>query len=358
MNVEIITTRNESFKETGFGTLKACASVFDAIKRVGHEVRLNTCQTSADLDEIVGRKPDLVILAIKYLAIPGTDDIWLSEYFAARDINFTGSSRDVLKFDSDKVLAKNFLRGQGIRTANHFTAIPGQYSGDADLPIAFPLFLKPSDSANGNGIDDLSFVTNFAEFDSKVLSLHGAFGVPVLAEEYLDGPEYTVAVIKPLQGDLLVSSIEIVPMQSGNGLRILGEKAKQDDSEELKKADNSVIANRVKQLAIDVFVALSIRDFGRIDIKTNANGLCFFMEANLVPGMTLGTSYFPRACEIDHGLDYDDVVALMLEEGFGRALSKYNELGVVIPTAAGLGRDLRFAALAKDQSPSSVRSYN
>ena len=358
MNIEIITTDNEGFKETGFGALKACTSIFDAIKKMGHEVTLNVSHTREDLDEIVRRKPDLVILAVKYLAIPNENDIWLSEYFADYDINFSGSSRNVLKFDSDKVLAKANLREKGIRTANYFTAAPGQYSDDAELPIGFPLFLKPSDSANGNGIDDLSFVTNFADFESKVLSLNDAYDVPILAEEYLDGPEYTVAVIETLQGDLLVSPIEIVPVQSGNGLRILGEKAKQDDSEELKKAEDSEITDEVRQLAIDVFLALGIRDFARIDIKTNASGECFFMEANLVPGMTFGTSYFPRAYEIEYGLDYDDVIALLLEQGLGRAISNYHDLGFIFRTKAGLGRDLPFAELARNRSHPSIRWHD
>ena len=349
MNIEIITTRNESFKETGFGALKACISIFDAVKRLGHGATLNVCQTRQDLEEIVKRKPDLVILAVKYLANPDEDDIWLSEYFANHDINFSGSSRDTLKFDSDKVLAKIHLREKGIRTANHFTAKPGQYSGDADLPIGYPLFLKPTDSANGNGIDDLSFVTNFVAFEGKVRSLNDTFDIPILAEEYLDGPEYTVAVIKTLQGELIVSPIEILPVQSGNGLRILGEKAKQDDSESLNRMEDSAIKDKVRKLAIDVFLALGIRDFGRIDIKTNASGECFFMEANLVPGMTLATSYFPSACEIEHGLGYDEVIALMLEQGLGRALSNYKKHGFVFRTTAGRGQDLPFAELIRNQ---------
>jgi len=320
MKIEIITIDNEDLKETGFGALASCSSIYDALKRMGHEATLNMCHTREDLEATVKRKPDLVILAVKYLPLPNGDRIWLSEYFASNSINFSGSSREVLKFDSDKVFAKAHLRAKGIRTANYFTATPGQYSGEIELPIDFPLFLKPTDSANGNGIDDLSFVTNFTDFEDKVLSLNDSFDIPVLAEEYLDGPEYTVAVIKALNGELLVAPIEIVPVQSGHGLRILGEKAKRDDSEQLNKAPDNDLTEKVRQLAIDVFVALGIRDFGRIDIKTNAAGQCFFMEANLVPGMTCNSSYFPRACEIEHGLGYDEVIALMLEKGLGRAL--------------------------------------
>lgn len=318
MNIEIVTTLNDDFKETGFGALKACTSVLESIKRLGHQARLNVCTTEQSLNDVVKRQPDLVILAVKYIVIESKDDIWLSEFFARKQINYSGSSREVLKFDSNKVLAKSHLRKKGIRTANYFTATPGQYMHRAQLPIMFPLFLKPSDAANGNGVDDLSFVTNFSEFEQKIAALYAQFDMPILVEEYLNGQEFTVAVAKTLQGDLVVSPVEIVPVESTNGLRILGEKAKRDDSEELIRALHDDLGNRVKRLAIDAFVGLGIRDFGRIDIKTNKRGDCFFMEANLVPGMTFGSSYFPRACAIEHGLSYDKVIELILEEGLGR----------------------------------------
>ena len=332
MNIEIVTTRNDGFKETGFGALKACTSVLESIKRLGHQARLNVCATEESLNDVVKRQPDLVILAVKYIVMAGQNDIWLSEFFARKQINYSGSSREVLKFDSNKVLAKSHLRKKGIRTADYFTATPGQYRGAAQLPIMFPLFLKPSDAANGNGVDDLSFVTNFSEFEQKIAALYAQFDVPILVEEYLGGHEFTVAIIKTLQGDLVVSPVKIVPAQSTNGLRILGEKAKRDDSEELMKALPYDLAGRVKQLAVDAFVGLGIKDFGRIDIKTNKRGDCFFMEANLVPGMTLGSSYFPRACEIEHGLSYDKVIELMLEEGLGRVPEKVPASTERVPT--------------------------
>ena len=319
MKIEIITTPNEKLKETGFGTLKSCHSVLDSINKLGHNVKLNVCSSLNDLRMIVNRKPDLVILAVKYISIENGSDIWLSEYFAHHEINYSGSSRAVLKYDSDKVLAKAYLRKEGVNTADYFTAIPGQYKSEADLPVAFPLFLKPLDAANGNGIDDLSLVTNFAEFESKTLSLHEAFNLPVLAEEYLDGREFSVAVIKAENSKLIVSAVEIVPPQSTNGLRILGEKAKREDSEEIKQIKDKKVLSQVTKLAVEAFTKLGIWDYGRIDIKTNKRGQCYFMEANLVPGMTSGTSYFPQACEIANELTYDDVIQLIVEKGISRA---------------------------------------
>lgn len=161
-------------------------------------------------------------------------------------------------------------------------------------------------------------MSNFADFESKVLSLHNAFNLPILAEEYLDGKEYTVAIIETIEGDLIVSPIEIIPLASTNGLRILGQQAKKDDSEELIKVEDSAIKSKLIKLASEAFRQLGVRDYGRIDIKSNQAGECFFMEANLVPGMTGGSSYFPKACEIDKSLSYDRVIELMLSKGLNR----------------------------------------
>jgi len=321
MHIEIITTPNETLKESGFGTLKACHTVTDAIQRIGHSARLNVCKTKDDLDEVVKRKPDLVILAVKYIPIKNEDDIWLSDYFSQHGINFTGSSREVLKFDSNKVLAKMHLESRSISTASYFIAIPGQYEKEDELPLTFPLFLKPLDAANGNGIDDLSFVTNFTDYESKVLSLYSSFNQPVLIEEYLDGREFTVAIFETLDKTLTVSAVEVIPPTSSNGLKILGAQAKKDDSEKLTIIDNDELKSNVTMLAINAFNALGARDFGRIDIKTRKNGECFFMEANLVPGMTYGSSYFPEACAIAHEFAYDKVIELLVAGGISRASS-------------------------------------
>jgi len=321
MYIEIITTPNDALKESGFGSLKACNSVLHTIQRMGHKVKLNVCESKACLDDVVKRKPELVILAVKYIALKNDDDIWLSDYFSKHNVNFTGSSREVLKFDSNKVKAKIHLSNKGIKTARYFIATPGQYKTERELPFTFPLFLKPLDAANGNGIDDLSYVTSFDDFESKVASLYESFNQPILVEEYLDGREFTVAVIKKNNNELILSSVEIIPPTSTNGLKILGAQAKKDDSETMVAINDFEMKNRVMALATDAFNSLGVRDFGRIDIKTNKSGECFFMEANLVPGMTYGSSYFPQACNIAHKFDYDKVVELLLACGIARASS-------------------------------------
>lgn len=258
-----------------------------------------------------------MILAVKYIPLKNKPNIWLCDYFKKHKINYTGSNKDVLKFDSNKVLAKSYLKRRGIPTADFFTAIPKEYK-ENELPLKFPLFLKPKDAANGNGIDDDSFVNTFKEYESKILSLYNQFKEPVLVEEYLDGREFTVSIIRKQNNDLNVYSIEIIAPESKNSLRILGKKAKKENSEILKSISNYDLKQRVEKLACDSFINLGVRDFGRVDIKTNKEGECFFLEVNLVPGMTEGSSYFPKACELSDELSYTNVVELMFENAISR----------------------------------------
>jgi D-alanine-D-alanine ligase len=318
MNIEIITSRNAKLKETGFGSLLACDNVLESLEKMGHSVLLTICETLTDLEDVVKRKPSLVILATKYMPIMDQDNVWFSQYFEDNNIEFSGSNRETLKYDSDKVLAKERLMGIGIKTAKHFTAVPNQYITEDQLPFSFPLFIKPGDAANGNGIDDASFVESFFEFQNKVLSLYGIYEQPVLVEEYLGGKEFTVAVIKSHSGELIVSAIEIIPPMSFGGLRILGSDVKKNDSEALQEIEYLELES-VMKIAAASFRGLGARGFGRIDVKMDSSGCCYFMEANLVPGMNYGTSYFPKACEIANEMSYDDVIKSMLNESIGRA---------------------------------------
>jgi len=167
----------------------------------------------------------------------------------------------------------------------------------------------------------LSFVISFIGYKNKVSSLYNKFNQAVLAEEYLDGREFTVAIVKTLDEQLVVSAVEIIPPTTAYGLRILGAQAKKDDSEFIIKILDAQVKDRVTALAIDAFNALGVTDYGRIDIKTDNHGECYFMEANLVPGMTYGSSYFPKACEIANGFSYDKVIELLLTGGIARAES-------------------------------------
>ena len=122
--------------------------------------------------------------------------IWLSEFFEQANISYTGSKKNALQYDLDKTIAKEIVASKGIITADFFTAFPDEYKDSQELPLHFPLFLKPTHAANGNGVDTDSLVHNFNQFRKKVMTLYNKYRCPTLVETYLDGREFTVAVIE------------------------------------------------------------------------------------------------------------------------------------------------------------------
>lgn len=316
MNIEIITTPNNNLKETGFGSRYACYCVLKSLLDANHNAVVTVCKNIADLAAVIKRKPDLVIIAVKYIVLENGQYLWLSEYFENQDVRFTGSPRHILAYDSNKVSAKKMIAANDIKTANFFLASPHEYEDEQALPLAFPLFIKPLDSANGNGIDVNSLVHDFEHFQQKIQQLYDEYAQPILVEEYLEGKEFTVAVIENHE-NLIISAVEIIPPEE-DGLRILGAKVKTGNTEVLQIISDPAILSKVIDIAEKSFQALGAKGFGRIDIKMDTRGDCHFIEANLVPGMKKGSSYFPQAYAMNSRLDYDEVVGHMIQGAVDR----------------------------------------
>lgn len=313
--IEVIIIKDENLKNTSFGSYQTCQNIFEVILSKHKNTKMSICKNEGDLQDVVNRKPNLVVLTNKIMITDSGKKIWLSEYFQIHNINYTGSSKEILKYDVNKISSKLQVLSHGIETARFFTAIPEQHQSSDDLPIPFPLFIKPVDAANSDGIDNNSFVTNFADFQSKVKELYDIYKKPILIEEYLSGREFTVSLIQT--DTMLVAPVEIMPPLERD-IRILSKKTKSEDKEILKEITDINIYQKISKIAISAFKALGARDFGRIDIKMDAHERCYFMEANLTPGMTRGSSYFPLSYALSSSLKYDEVLSLIVQSALKR----------------------------------------
>jgi len=242
MNIIIVTTGNEGLRETGFGGMKACLAVKKALKKRFIDVNINVCNNEKDLEAVVNKFPDFIILASKYVQVVNDKKIWLSEYFEKANMNYTGSKREVLEFDSNKIKAKELLIKKGVATSEFHVVLEDDFLQEKDIKIPYPIFLKPLDAANGNGVDDESLVYDYKSFKSKSEKLFSKYGKVVLAEKYLAGREFTVAIIEnELKQSIIVAPIEIVPPKNKDNIRILGEKVKTENSEKIEKVTDELL---------------------------------------------------------------------------------------------------------------------
>jgi len=339
IHIEVIASDNTELASLGIGSLANCHSVYRALAENYKYVGFNIVKTRRDLDFIIKKKPDLVFSGIRYLRSDINDitteknsHLWVSEYMENAGVNYTGSTRPSLELERNKYQAKKAVEIHGISTAPYFLGISGRYQEAVQLPLIFPMFVKPVCESDSQGIGADSVVHNFDDYQKKVTSINAIFQEPSLVEKLIVGREFTVAIFDDSSiGELIAMPVEIIVPPQASGTKILDYQTKKDNQEKVISVSDSDIYEGVTTLAKQAFKALRGRDFGRIDILMDADGYPYFMEANFMPGMTkrsrdIDCSYFPRACFINAEMTYQETVCKMAELALSRSISRASAL--------------------------------
>lgn len=319
-HIEIARTTRGKYSSMGS---KACARIQAALSLRYEHVGVTIVNDLSDLEELMDRRPDLVFLGLKRLPNSGElidetgNDIWVSEYLDQAGISYTGAMAGAIKLDFNKEKAKAHVRLADLPTAQSFVSIPDQHSTADSLPLPFPLFIKPLNGGGGRGVGADSVVRTFAEFQGKVESIQNINGSSSLVEQYLDGREFSVAIIDGYGlDDPLVMPIEIITTENSRGDRILGSTVKTEDHELVVTISDAPTHMAVSALATDAYKALGGRDLGRIDIRMDAQGKVHFLEANFMPAP--GTRYFAGAFEINGSMAYEELIFNITELALSR----------------------------------------
>jgi D-alanine-D-alanine ligase len=323
INKHIEIVRSSTTRLSSMGQ-KSCDMLLSVLGEHYQSVGVSVINDIYDLENLVAKQPDLVFLGVKM--IPAPDDpaskLWLSAYLDANGINYTGSPAAAIALDFNKPIAKKVVKAAGLNTSTHFMAHPSEYHTARDLPLSFPLFVKPPNGGGGKGIGADSVVRNFTEFAQKVAAIDRDFQSDALVESYLPGREFSVAILETIDSDELIAMpIELIAEQNSQGDRILGQKIKAADTELVMAVLSQTVKDSVVELATAVFRALGARDYGRIDIRLDSQGTPYFLEANLIPGLAFHdfVSYFTSACWINQGMDHEAMLLSIVELGLARA---------------------------------------
>lgn len=277
-----------------------------------------------DLESLVSERPDLVFLRMRKKSMEANLGqstptwLWLSAYFDENKLAYTGSAKRAIGLDVNKAKAKQVVQDAGLRTPLFFTAEPGQHHSAGELPLPFPLFVKPLKAGDGRGIGADSVVRDFTAFRHKVQSITTRLGTrKVLVERYLPGREFTVAILETgYSNEPKVMPVELITQQNAQGDRILGKAIKLADKEAVVPIPQGEVRDKIVQLGSKVFNVLGGRDYGRIDIRMDEHGEPYFLEANFVPGLANG--YFARACRLNEGMSYEAMILNIAKLGLAR----------------------------------------
>ncbi len=320
MRIEIVSS---SVNELSSMSLKSRNSLLELLSKYFTSVKITTVNNVNELERLVIRRPDLVFLGMKFLpASPNLNRqnenrIWISEFLDQNNINFTGSSRYAHNKEFSKQLAKQSVLNEGLNTAAFRVIKNGQHNDD-NPKLKFPLFVKPTDQGGGTGIDSESLVSNNFELNSKVKSIFRTLGSDSLVEEYLPGREFSVAILKNIDSTYDVMPIELIAGKKVNGIQILSASLKSTNTTTVHEIKDETLKSKISALGLGSFHAIGARDYGRIDIRLDADGVPNFLEANLIPSIIENSGNFPKACKLNINLGQDEMILRIVNLAINR----------------------------------------
>jgi D-alanine-D-alanine ligase len=205
---------------------------------------------------------------------------------------YTGCNPRGLLLSRDKALAKQILAFNGIATPGFAVFAKGRR---VILPetLRYPLFVKSVTDDASFGIAQASIVRDVAKLKQRVAFIHEQTGSAALVEEYIEGRELYVGVI----GNERLQTYPIWEMDFGTadrqGAAIATRSAKWDRKYRSKHGIGSHAARlpmaqrgRIEELAKRVYRALSLTGYARIDLRMDATGAVYVLEANANPCLT------------------------------------------------------------------------
>ena len=252
------------------------------------------------------RAPELQDTDILFPALHGGtgEDGTLQALLELAGIPFAGSGRLGCTLAMDKEVAKSLFRAVGVPTPD-WLAGPAPFE-EVEAALGLPVIVKPPSGGSTLG---LALAQDRSEFQAAVDDAL-RYEDRILFEKYVPGRELTVGIV----GDQALPVGEIVPAHTLFDYEC---KYQPGLAEEIFPADiPSALADRLKELALQVHRCLFLRDFSRVDFILDERGKPWCLEANALPGLT-AQSLLPRGAAAA-GIDFPDLCDRIARLAFDR----------------------------------------
>ena len=202
-------------------------------------------------------------------------------------IPYTGSDPLTLSLTLDKAMAKRVVMSQNIPTPR-FKKIERMNDLDG-LDLHYPLFIKLCYEGSSKGVRLDSKILDPRSLGEKTRNLLETYGSPVLVEEFVKGPEFTVGVLGNDDPFVLgVMQIEIKgnpPEESIYSLEIKREWEEKVRYHCPPSIDQNLL-KKIEEVALRSYRALECRDVSRVDIRVGEDRTPYFLEINPLPGLS------------------------------------------------------------------------
>lgn len=240
------------------------------------------------------------------------------------EIPYTGGGPQCLAFCYDKSLVRGVAKEMKIPVPDAF--LINHEDMVFELPLQFPVFVKPNYGDSSFGITVNSVVNDLESLVNAIGRMRKDYGYdkPILVEEFLTGMDLSVGIIgnPPSSFNALPVIQEDYSCLPPGLPRICGYEAKWNPESPYWKI-KSMPANLSKEtekwiirMCLLLFERLECRDYCRFDWRMNETGEPKLLEVNPNPGWCWD-GHLAKMAALD-GISYENMLISIIEAGLQR----------------------------------------
>ena len=217
-------------------------------------------------------------------------------------VPYTGSGVMGSAIGMDKWRTKMVWIANGLPTPRFRILSEKENWGSVARELKLPLIVKPANEGSTLGLTKVTSVKQLPEAYAIAAKKYHDIA---LAEQFIDGPEYTASVL----GE---EALPLIRIEAPKGNYDYQNKYFSDDTK--YHCPSGLPANKEKELqalTLKAFRAVGCRGWGRVDLMLDRKKKPWLLEVNTSPGMT-GHSLVPMAAKAV-GISYEDLCLRILE---------------------------------------------
>ncbi len=278
-------------------------AVFEAMQRLEIDV------TAVDVDATVGETVNRENFDRAFVILHGRggEDGQIQGLLQTLQIPFTGSGVTGAVLSMNKRLSKYVWERMGLPTPR-YARLTAETDAEALIDsLGLPMIIKPVNEGSSIGMSKVTDLESLRE----AITLAHRYDSDVIAEQWIEGPEYTVSI---LDGEAL----PVIRLKTPNAFYDFEAKYESNSTEYRCPCGlDAATEQRCQELAVTAFKALDMSGWGRVDLMADHDGNFYLLEANSVPGMT-DHSLVPMAAKaVD--MNFDALVWRILETSVGES---------------------------------------
>jgi len=268
--------------------------------------------------EMVERyQPDVIFNMVERFANSLSNENRITSFLELQGVPITGCGSTGITLSKDKTLSKKIASFHGIKVPRFMVHEPGDIVR-LDEGMQFPLIVKPIREEASYGISLKSVVQNEEELVDRVCFVQERFKQEALVEEFIAGREVYVGVI----GNERLQCLPPREMTFGRNVPVESRFASYSVKWDEDYRDRWGIKNRflpslnardhskLNQTCKDIYRALNLTGYARMDLRLTSNSEPVFIEANPNPMLAKDEDFALAARKA--GLDYTKLISKII----------------------------------------------